>query len=198
MFKVDLFYPKYSKAKDSFNDWKYTGVRARTPCIFFTIFSLLSKTTSLLLWTLWMFKAYVFYPKYTKEKPKSLLMIEYVPAYELVRCAHFWHFHLWQKWFFCAYQLSKMSKSSCYVKNMPNISQKPLIHWNYTGVRARTPCTFGPKNGVRARTPIHFSPKFRFSKIVFFVCTSFLICGSDMSLSKICFTEGYGPLNHNK
>ena len=43
----------------------------------------------------------------------------------------------------CTYQLSKLSKWTYYVQNVPNRCQRTL---KYTGVRARTPCTFDPCN----------------------------------------------------
>ena len=88
-------------------------------------------------------------PKYTKEKPKNLLMIENILAYELVRRA-FVVFDIFVKTdfpvpIFCL----KLLQWTCYVQYVPNRSNRNSkwlkIYWrtsSYAGVWARTPCTF--------------------------------------------------------
>ena len=109
--KIELFISRthLTEAKEPFIDWKYTGVRARTPCIFLH-FSFLLNTPFLCLLTVWIVKVDLLYQKYTKQKPKNLKLIENIMAYELVRrrtssyAVHFFHiFHFRQKQLFSAY-----------------------------------------------------------------------------------------------
>ena len=88
-------------------------------------------------------------PKFTKEKPKSLLIIENILAYELV-CHAFVIFDIFVKTdfpvpIFCL----KLLKWTCYVQYIPNRSNRNSnwlkIYWptsKYASVWARTPCIF--------------------------------------------------------
>ena len=112
-----------TEAKEPQIDWKYNGVRARTPCIFR-------------------------------------------------------HLNSCIKQLFCVYQLLKLSKWTCLIKNIPNRSQETSnwlkIHWrtsSYAGVRARTPCIF--------------FTFFIFVKNSFSLLINCLYCQSGLVISKI-------------
>ena len=113
-----------TEAKEPFNDWKYAGVRARTPCIFFFIFFIVIKNNFSVIidpfncskWTCSIQNI---------AKPKILLMIENILAYELVRRAFFSQIFLCcQKQLFCDSGPSKCSKQTCSIPNIPKRSQR--------------------------------------------------------------------------
>ena len=79
---------------------------------------------------------------------------------------HFFNiFHVCKKQLSCTYQLSKLSKWTYYVQNVPNRSQRTSnwlkIYWrtsSYAGVRARTPCIFFTLfNLVKNNFPVQLS-----------------------------------------
>ena len=120
----------------------------------------------------------VIYQKYTKQKQRNLKLIENTLAYELVRRAFFDIFYFCIKQLFCVYQLFKLSKWTCLIKNIPNRSQETSnwlkIHWrtcSYAGVRARTPCIF--------------FTCFIFVKNSFSLLINCLYCQSGLVISKI-------------
>ena len=130
-------------------------------------------------------------PKYTKEKPKNLLMIENILAYELVRRA-FVVFDIFVKTdfpvpIFCL----KLLQWTCYVQYVPNRSNRNSnwlkIYWrtsSYAGVWARTPCTF--------------FTLFNLVKNDFPVLINCLNCQSGLILSKMYETDAKEPLNSSK
>ena len=105
--KIELFISRthLTEAKEPFIDWKYTGIHARTPCIFWKFFifakhaismpiNCLNCKSGLVIWE---------YQKYTKQKPRNLKLIKNILSYELVRRAFFYMFCCCQKQLFSAY-----------------------------------------------------------------------------------------------
>ena len=136
-------------------------------------------------WLRW--TCYVQYVPNRSQRTSNWLKISWRTSSYAVHIFTFFIFFV--KRLSCAYQLSRLSKWTCWTGPASSVMSKmyqteakePQIDWKYTGVRARTPCIF-----------------FTFFILVkndFPVPINCLYCQSGLIMSKMCQTDAKEPWN---